>query len=172
MTDVAVFDKEPVYSSPSCTLLLDKLALTVQDKVVLDLGCGDGRVCFTLLQRGARFCSGVDFSKVRIHMARQAAQERGRASQCDFLVDDIQDYTTSLQEAGCTVDIVCLFNVLQHTAQPSQLLQGVRQVTRHLLGCVSLAMLPLVESVELVRAAFPEAVFCLDSQGEYLYFCG
>lgn len=57
---------------------------------VLDITCGPGLYAVELAQRGAQV-TGIDFGPASIRYARQLAQERGLASRCTFIQDDVRE---------------------------------------------------------------------------------
>lgn len=138
MTDAAFYDKLPVYNSVSPSTLLERAHIDVSNKVVVDLGCGDGRVCLDLLQRGARFCQGADFSKVRIRVAQDTASEKELTDRCDFGAVNVQDYVAAVTAAKLQVDVVCLFELLHLLDEPAQFLEQVKPITKAVIGSVPL----------------------------------
>lgn len=57
-------------------------------KRVLDYGCGEGRLSFSLAEDGARTVTGFDISEVRVKKAREEAQLRHLRPRMGFLVAD------------------------------------------------------------------------------------
>jgi 2-polyprenyl-3-methyl-5-hydroxy-6-metoxy-1,4-benzoquinol methylase len=58
--------------------------------VLLDIGCGDGRVCIAAaVASSCRRSIGVDVSPPCIAMAKQVAEEEGYSSQCAFYQADM-----------------------------------------------------------------------------------
>merc|ERR1712139_403430 len=66
------------------------LADLSSDDVLLDLGCGDGRLCVAAAERGAR-AVGFDISHKRVDMARLRAEKSGEevSNLCSFDVIDV-----------------------------------------------------------------------------------
>lgn len=56
--------------------------------VVYDLGCGDGRLLFAALEKGAGRCVGIDIDPKMIAKARRSARQKGLESQITFIEDD------------------------------------------------------------------------------------
>jgi len=56
--------------------------------VVYDLGCGDGRLLFAALEKGAGRCVGIDIDPKMIAEARRSARQKGLESQITFIEDD------------------------------------------------------------------------------------
>lgn len=133
---VAHYDQNANYYSSSAVTIFDRAAIDVKSLVVLDLGCGDGRTCFHLHERGAAFCNGVDYSATRIEAAQKQAQQRGLTDKLEFTHDNIHDYLDCLIQNQLKVDLVCLFEVLEHLEDPAAVLEKVGKVTRAVCGSV------------------------------------
>lgn len=65
--------------------------------VLIDLGCGDGRIVIAAAKRGAR-AIGVDIDAARIGEAQAAAQEAGMDELTEFRCEDL--FATRLDEAS------------------------------------------------------------------------
>jgi SAM-dependent methyltransferase len=76
--------------NPTRTGLLDQPMIEacgdVRGLKVLDSGCGEGRFCRILIERGAEYALGVDLCEPMIHAARQL--NTGRA---EYRVGDVED---------------------------------------------------------------------------------
>lgn len=57
----------------------------VQDRVVLDVGCGEGLVAFGALERGARRVLFADISRDLLDFCRERAAELGLLNRCRFV---------------------------------------------------------------------------------------
>lgn len=74
---------------------------------ILDCGCGEGRFCRILVERGARYVMGLDLCEPMIEAARELQCERD-----EYRIADVQDlsfislstYTQSFLETGFTID--------------------------------------------------------------------
>ena len=91
-------------------------------KVVLDYGCGEGRLTFDLLDKGARRVTGIDVSQARVEAARARAEERGVTDRCEFLVADA--HATGFPDAS--FDLVVGSDVLHHL----ELERALREIRR------------------------------------------
>ena len=63
----------------------------VEGKKILDIGCGSGRYCIELAQRGAEVV-GLDFAPAMVEMARSAATAAGVADRCTFVQGDFLEW--------------------------------------------------------------------------------
>lgn len=75
--------------------MLDLAAVTPAD-LLIDLGCGDGRICIAAARRGAR-ALGIDIDAERIAEAKAAAAAAGVAHLVDFRREDL--FETRLEAA-------------------------------------------------------------------------
>jgi len=64
----------------------------IENKSVLDIGCGPGRYGIELARNGAAHVVGIDFSDQMIALARQNAKAVGVENKCDFIAGDFLDY--------------------------------------------------------------------------------
>lgn len=73
----------------------------------LDLGCGPGRACVYLAQKGWQ-CDGVDFIEEAIATARQRAELAGVADRIAFYQASVADIDFLLSPYDLVVDVGCL----------------------------------------------------------------
>jgi SAM-dependent methyltransferase len=71
------------------------LAPVSDGDVVYDLGCGDGRLPFAALEKGARRAVGVDLDPAPLQRARTKAKELGLEDRVTFLEADVMDIDLS-----------------------------------------------------------------------------
>lgn len=112
----AYYDERPVYDSvPASTIVEGMAELEVPfPGTVLDLGSGDGRIVEVF--PGAMIL-GVDYSAARTAIARQ--RDRGL-----FLVSPIRPF---LERVDVRVDLVTMFEVLEHLEEPRAMLELARR---------------------------------------------
>jgi len=87
-------------------------ALQLEGKSVLDIGCGSGRWCRILAEKGA-YVTGVDISEQAIALARRATMN----DKIRFLVSSIAD----LELPHHSFDVITCVTVLQHVVDPDEL---------------------------------------------------
>lgn len=90
--------------NPTRTGLLDKPMLkacgNVENLRILDCGCGEGRFCRMLVERGAAYVLGLDLCEPMIEAAKELASERDKYQLADvqeisFLEDESFDLAVS-----------------------------------------------------------------------------
>lgn len=111
----------PVSSKEYFFDVLDRFKIeNLKSKVVLDLGCGDGRLCEWLPNI---FYYGVDYSTDRIELARDKFITKPLAR---FDVDCVYEYVKKWDELY-TPDLITMFEVLEHLEKPDLLIQLVKE---------------------------------------------
>lgn len=116
-----------VATPPAVADRMMALAAVGPDDVVVDLGCGNGRICVAAATRGARVF-GYDLDADRIQEARAAATEAGVADRCTFEQKDA--LTVDLRQA--TVVSLYLLAAANAKLRPillQQLPRGARVVS-------------------------------------------
>jgi SAM-dependent methyltransferase len=88
----------PYWQSPDDVVahMLD-LAGAGPGDVLIDLGCGDGRICITAAKRGAR-AIGIDLDAARIAEAAEAVKAAGVGALVSFRREDL--FATRLEAAS------------------------------------------------------------------------
>ncbi len=59
--------------------------------VVYDLGCGDGRLLFAALEKGAGEVVGIDIDPARVLASNTAAKEKGLDGKATFIEKDVME---------------------------------------------------------------------------------
>ncbi len=124
--------KKDVPYVPTPQTLVDemlKLANVTKDDVVYDLGCGDGRLVITAVQKfGARRGVGVDIDPQRIKESNENAKAAGVTDRTTFVVQDL--FQTDFKDA--TVVTLYLLPAVNMKLRPkllSDLTPGTRIVS-------------------------------------------
>jgi len=172
---ISHYNSNPKYYSSPSSIIFDRAGTNVTGATILDLGCGDGRTCFMLLQRGAKFVSGVDYSKTRIAAANTKAAVEGLAERSLFCCDNIHDYLDLMIETDTTVDIVCMFEVLEHLENPAAVLEKAAKISTVLCGSVPInhvyhAHLQVFEHIDdIVKLIGDDALFTVTEGHVFFY---
>jgi SAM-dependent methyltransferase len=93
------------------------------DRIVVDIGCGDGEKSKAFLDLGARCVIGIDTDIERIQRAQSISDN---SSKIRFEV--IESDRFPLQDSS--VDIALLVNVMEHVAEPELLLKECARVLK------------------------------------------
>jgi len=114
------------------TLLGPKFWNEIENKAVIDVGCGNGVEAIEMARRGARSVIGVDTQEEFIQAAKALAVTEGVAERCDFLL--------GLESTG-RADVITAIDSFEHFDNPALILQ---EMSRHLKpqGCVLTAFGP------------------------------
>ena len=100
----------------------------MKTELVLDLGCGTGRMTLELARRGYDM-TGVDLSPEMLDLARFAADEAGLSDKMLWLLQDITDF-----ELYGTVELaVCCLDTLNHLTSLSDLKKCLSLVHNYLV---------------------------------------
>lgn len=97
-------------------------------ELVLDLGCGTGRMAIELAKRGYDM-TGVDYSVEMLDIAREAADREGLSGKMLWLCQDITEF-----ELYGTVDVtVSCLDTLNHLTEPGELAKCFSLVHNYLV---------------------------------------
>ena len=75
------------HPSSSLRRFIEKYPRIKKDKA-LDIGAGNGRNAFYLIQNGFKYVKAIDLSPVAIDLAKQEAKRLGLADRIDFIAND------------------------------------------------------------------------------------
>lgn len=101
------------------TLLGSDFWNTVEDKLVIDFGCGFGDEAIEIAKRGARKVIGIDNREDVLTVARSKAEIAGQTARCTFV------------SAVCEkVDVVISIDAFEHFDDPSGILAVIRRLLK------------------------------------------
>lgn len=89
---------------------------------VLDLGCGVGRLCLYLAERGIS-CIGIDISSEALGAARRDAERSGLTARTRFIERDLLNLTDCPQ-----ADVWVALGVIDYFAEPERMLERLQAV--------------------------------------------
>ncbi|MBQ1261110.1 MAG: class I SAM-dependent methyltransferase [Clostridia bacterium] len=96
-------------------------------ELVLDLGCGTGRMTLELARRGYDM-TGVDYSPEMLDVARDALEKEGLADKTLLLCQDIREF-----ELYGTVDVaLCCLDTMNHLTKPKDFRTALSLVHNYL----------------------------------------
>ena len=123
--------------------IIDREYKIGKPELVLDLGCGTGRMTLELGRRGYDM-TGVDYSVEMLDIARENAESEGLSDRMLWLCQDITEF-----ELYGTVDVtVSCLDTINHLTQPNEL-----------SACLSLVHNYLI----------PDGLFIFDVNGKYKF---
>jgi 2-polyprenyl-3-methyl-5-hydroxy-6-metoxy-1,4-benzoquinol methylase len=92
----------------------------VQDKSVIDIGCGPGHYGIAVARKGAGRVLGIDFAPGMVDLARKNAQRAGVQDVCTFECADFMTYP-----ADDTFDYAILMGFMDYVADPREVIAKV-----------------------------------------------
>lgn len=101
--------------------VFQRLGLSIKDKDVLEIGCGNGYGALLINQYAPHSYVGLDV------MEEQIARARQRYPQFTFLVQDATDLS---QFANASQDVVIIFGVLHHIPEWRKVIDEIHRVLR------------------------------------------
>jgi SAM-dependent methyltransferase len=105
-------------------LLGDDFWHAIEDKVVIDFGCGSGSESIEMARRGARQVIGIDIRESLLSVAREQARQASVSDRCTF--------TTQTDERA---DVIVAIDSFEHFADPAAILSMMREMIKP-DGCV------------------------------------
>ncbi len=105
---------------------------SVQEKDILDIGCGVGSLHLTLLQEGAARATGIDVAEGMLEKAREFSSGLGLQEKVSYRLGDFVELADTLPDADITVldKVVCCYGDLD------RLLENSLKKTKRIYGLV------------------------------------
>jgi len=97
----------------------------IEDKSVLDVGCGPGHYSITLAQRGAAHVVGIDFAEGMLQLATEQAKKVGVSDQCKFMIADFYEYAPRE-----LFDYVIVMGFMDYMPDPGKVVAKVLSLTK------------------------------------------
>ena len=101
--------------------LVEKI-ISLKNKQVLDIGCGYGALCSVLLDRGA-IVTGIEVDSDKLAVAKRFLNGKENLKL-------MQTFGETLPLEDNSVDLVCLFDVIEHIDHPDVTIRECRRVLK------------------------------------------
>ncbi len=96
----------------------------IENKVVVDFGCGSGSDSIEMAQRGAREVIGIDFQERFLSAAREQARQFGVSDRCTFAT-----------QTDKRADVIVAIDSFEHFSDPAAILKTMSEMIKP-DGCV------------------------------------
>jgi ubiquinone/menaquinone biosynthesis C-methylase UbiE len=92
----------------------------------IDFGCGNGSFSFALLEKGAKYVTGIDFGKKSIKYAQAVSGKRGFSDNLDFKIDNVMSSSLESNKYGFAVSN----GVFHHLGSVENMKKAIKEVSR------------------------------------------
>ncbi|WDV45774.1 class I SAM-dependent methyltransferase [Clostridiaceae bacterium M8S5] len=143
---------------------IEKLMPNLNNKVVIDLGCGTGRFSFLFEQYKPVKVTGIDISEEMITLAKEKALSKG--SRVNFIKGDIENLS---QIDTNSVDLVFSFTVLHYLKDLNSFMKEVHRILKIGGICILSVIHPVYSAQYPLKhkdGAFPK-----DEEWKVRYLC-
>ena len=106
-------------------LVLDaakRYGVSIEDKIVLDLGCFDGAISVGYLEKGARKVIGVDIDEAAVAKAKEL---RG-SDTAEFYASTIDGIPLPDE----SVEVILCYDVFEHVERPPEMLKEIKRILK------------------------------------------
>ena len=97
----------------------------INDKTILDIGCGPGHYSIALVKNGAENVTGIDLSKSMIEIAKEKAEYLNISYKCKFIVIDLFQYNSDVK-----YDYSVVMGVMDYISEPYIFIEKVISLTK------------------------------------------
>ena len=83
----------------------------IQNKTILEIGCGVGGLHITLLKQGARIAVGIDIAQGMLDGAKALSKELGMETRTEYILGDFVQLNGKITQADITIldKVVCCY---------------------------------------------------------------
>ena len=96
----------------------------LENKTVIDIGCGPGYYAISFALQGVNSVLGIDFSRNMVSLAEKKASRAGVDDKCTFVADDF-----SSRKFNESFDFAVLMGVMDYIEEPTAFLKKVFSIT-------------------------------------------
>jgi len=126
--DFPEYDSEPYVQATTAEVDFIQAVLgSIEEKTILDVGCGTGRHALELTRRGFRVC-GLDLSAEMLAAARKKAHQQGL--DVEFIQGDARHLDFNQEFDGVTILCEGGFSLMETDQMDFQILQGAARALR------------------------------------------
>jgi len=98
----------------------------LENKTVLDVGCGPGHYCLALANMGAKHVTGIDFAPEMIRLAKEKAASGNVANKCEFFVADFHGLDEAIR-----YDYTVLMGFMDYMEDPLKTINKTIEITNN-----------------------------------------
>ena len=130
----------------------------INQKTILEIGCGVGYLHGELLKTGAKNATGIDISEEMLSYAKKYMQEIGFEKNTQYLAGDFVEVATKIQQADITIldKVICCYPEVENLVQKSIL--KTRQIYAYTLPrnkwWVKSPIFLVIKILKIFRSAF------------------
>jgi 2-polyprenyl-6-hydroxyphenyl methylase/3-demethylubiquinone-9 3-methyltransferase len=117
-------EMRPLHDLNPTRLAYVEQATPLEDRAVVDVGCGGGLLSEAMAQRGARV-TGLDLSRELLDVARRHASDAGVA--VDYRLEAVEDHAARHRQS---YDVVTCMEMLEHVPDPAAVVAALAELAR------------------------------------------
>lgn len=122
------WDAESLKAKAGAKKIITKFTKYINEKSVLDIGCGTGVLTKDLINAGAKSITGIDISNKMIEIAKNKFLNN---SNVQFFCKDITEWTTTEK-----FDIAIIYNAYPHLEKNSYLVNKIYSLLKNKGRCI------------------------------------
>ena len=96
----------------------------IENKMILDVGCGTGRFVFEFIKRKSKKVVGIDIAPGMIETCKTIAKNTGVSDKCEFFVSDPFEYNSVLK-----FDICIGIGLFDYIIDPIPVIKRMKELT-------------------------------------------
>lgn len=132
------YNSNPKYYSSitdnAFTKCIAKSGISLKNSTVLDIGCGDARLFNKLKKYDISHYTGIDYSDIRISLAKQAFNQYNNI---ELFACSIQDF---ISQNNTHFDFIFSFEFFEHLEKPLEVISELKKISYYIIGSVPINM--------------------------------